>query len=118
MRDFPTQIPLASFLPHVDTEKADGMFATMIIVLPSEFTGGAAHLSHGEVLTVLDCSEGSELKPTVLAWYTEVKHGIKPITSGFRLALSYNMVHTTTRLRPSLSENPSMTETLSRVLLA
>ncbi|TFL04381.1 hypothetical protein BDV98DRAFT_590194 [Pterulicium gracile] len=39
-------ISLPSFLSLVDTEKADGMFATLIVVLPSPFTGGAAHISH------------------------------------------------------------------------
>lgn len=35
-------------LPHQEAEKVDGMFATILIVLPSPFTGGAAHLSHAD----------------------------------------------------------------------
>ncbi|KIP06179.1 hypothetical protein PHLGIDRAFT_469915 [Phlebiopsis gigantea 11061_1 CR5-6] len=105
------------FLPHVDTEKANGMFATIVIVLPSHFAGGAAHLSHGELSTVYDCSTNSQHDTTVLAWYTDVKHEIKPITSGYRLALSYNLIHTTNSLRPALSANTALVEKLSRVLL-
>jgi hypothetical protein len=30
----------------------------------------------------------------VLAWYTGVLHVMKPVTSGYRLALSYNVIHT------------------------
>lgn len=106
------------FLPHVDTEKADGMFATIVIVLPSHFTGGAAHLSFGDLSKVYDCSATSQLETTVLAWYTDVTHEIKPITSGYRLALSYNLIHTTKALRPALVRHDSLTEKLSKVLLA
>lgn len=94
------------------------MFATIIVVLPSHFTGGAAHLSHGDLSTVYDCSPKSQLETTVLSWYTDVKHEIKPITSGFRLALAYNLIHTTQSLRPALSTNSALVDRLSRVLLA
>ncbi|KDQ12005.1 hypothetical protein BOTBODRAFT_57070 [Botryobasidium botryosum FD-172 SS1] len=90
------------FLPHKDTEKVDGMFATMMIILPSPFTGGSAHLSHAGRATVIDFSGNSLSSTSVMAWYTDVTHEIKPITSGYRLALSYNLVHTTDALRPSL----------------
>lgn len=78
------------------------MFATVIIILQSPFTGGEAHLSHGGLSTVVDHSGNSLLSTSVMAWYTDVTHEIKPITSGYRLALSYNLIHTTTTLRPSL----------------
>jgi hypothetical protein len=48
----------------------------MIIVLPSEFTGGDAHVSHGEETKVFDTSALSLSKTTVLAWYTDVMHEI------------------------------------------
>ncbi|KDQ15312.1 hypothetical protein BOTBODRAFT_187419 [Botryobasidium botryosum FD-172 SS1] len=90
------------FLPHQDTEKVDGMFATMIVILPSAYTGGAAHLSHADLSTTIDSSAGSLSSTSVMAWYTDVTHEIKPVTSGYRLALSYNLIHTTSALRPSL----------------
>lgn len=70
------------------------MFATIIIVLPSPYTGGEVHLAHGSSTTVLDMAPISLLSTTILAWYTDVKHEVKPITSGYRLALSYNLIHT------------------------
>ena len=80
------------------------MFASIVVVLPSTFIGGTAHLSHGSLSVVYDCSQDSSLlKTTVLPWYTDVMHEIKPITSGYRLALTYNLVHTTSALRPSLA---------------
>ncbi|KAF7302156.1 hypothetical protein MIND_00782500 [Mycena indigotica] len=91
------------FLPHVDTEKANGMFASIVVVLPSLFTGGDAHTSHSGTKNLLNSSNNSMTTTTVLAWYTDVTHEIKPITSGYRFALTYNLVHTTTAIRPALS---------------
>ncbi|KAJ3532052.1 hypothetical protein NMY22_g7900 [Coprinellus aureogranulatus] len=82
------------FLPHQDTLKSDGMFATIIIVLPSAFQGGEVHVSHAGETKILDVSRNSAFNTTVLAWYTDVMHEVKPVTSGFRLALSYNLIHT------------------------
>lgn len=99
------------------TEKAKGMFATIIIVLPSKFTGGAAHLSHGALSSVYDCSATSHFQTTAMAWYTDVTHEIKPITSGYRLALSYNLIHTTHTLRPALSSNDTTVAELYRIMM-
>ncbi|KAF8348730.1 hypothetical protein F5887DRAFT_1280476 [Amanita rubescens] len=82
------------FLPHRDTQKADGMFATMIVILPSQYTGGEVHLTHASKTQVIDFSASSLANTAVLAWYTDVLHEVKPITSGYRLALSYNLIHT------------------------
>lgn len=80
------------------------MFATVVVILPSEFTGGAVHVSHGDIRMYYDSSPGSLMNTSVLAWYTDVEHEVKAITSGFRLALSFNLIHTTDALRPTLGE--------------
>lgn len=64
-----------------------GVFATLIIVLPSAYAGGQVNLSHGGVDMVYDCSARSLNTMTVMAWYTDVICEAKPITSGYRLAL-------------------------------
>ncbi|KAG8921757.1 hypothetical protein FRC01_014909 [Tulasnella sp. 417] len=107
-----------SFLPHQDTEKADGMFATIVVVLPSSFTGGVAHLSHAGQSTIVDQGAGSLASTSVMAWYTDVMHEIKPIQSGYRLALSYNLIHTTTSLRPALTDTSEGIERLREILLS
>ncbi|PPR07884.1 hypothetical protein CVT24_005621 [Panaeolus cyanescens] len=76
------------------TAKADGMFATVIVVLPSAFEGGQVHVSHAGATTVLDISKESTFSTSVLAWYTDVVQEVKPLTAGYRLALSYNLIHT------------------------
>ncbi|RXW17208.1 hypothetical protein EST38_g8643 [Candolleomyces aberdarensis] len=93
------------FLPHQDTYKDDGMFATVVFVLPSKFEGGEVHVSHDGRKAVIDVSEDSEFSTSILAWYTDVLHEIKPVTSGYRLTLSYNLCQTAPNLlRPSLPD--------------
>ncbi|KAH8111037.1 hypothetical protein DFH11DRAFT_710036 [Phellopilus nigrolimitatus] len=82
------------FLPHQDTEKAPGMFATVIIVLPSFYNGGQVHVSHGSQKQVFDFASSSESTYSLLTWYADVMHEVKPITAGHRLALSFNLIHT------------------------
>jgi hypothetical protein len=70
----------------LSTEKSEGMFATMIIILPSAYTGGQVHVSHSNQKQTFDFSSTSLSSTAVLAWYTDVKHEVKPVTSGYRLA--------------------------------
>ncbi|KAF7352874.1 Zn(2)-C6 fungal-type domain-containing protein [Mycena venus] len=105
------------FLPHQDTEKAKGMFATIVVVLPSPFQGGAAHLSHGDLSTTIDSSSRSLSNVSVLAWYTDVIHEIKPITGGYRLAIAFNLIQTANS-RPKLPETSDFLTKMRHVLLS
>jgi len=80
------------FLPHRDTEKTDGMFATLTIVLPSVHCGGELVIRHAgrEVTVDLSNPETSEL--TFAAFYADCEHAIKPITQGSRVCLTYNLL--------------------------
>ena len=83
------------FLPHQDTEKEPGMFATLIVQLPSLFTGGelVITLPGGEQH---ECDMGSPANPPerhvyFAMHYADVKHEIKPLKSGVRLAVAYSV---------------------------
>lgn len=90
-------------------EEAKGAFATMVVILPSLFTGGAVHLSHGPFSVVHDYSAQSQVETVVLSWYTDVAHKFQPITSGYRLALYYNLVHITPpSVNRTLSTDPAL----------
>ncbi|KAK7063502.1 ARM repeat-containing protein [Favolaschia claudopus] len=105
------------FSPHQDTEKEPGMFATIIIILPSEYTGGQVRVSHGAKNTTFDTAPFSAVGFTLLTWYTDVKHEVKPITSGFRLALSYKLIHTARNtLPPSIPDSDAAIQNLTTVL--
>ncbi|TFK62163.1 hypothetical protein BDN72DRAFT_903463 [Pluteus cervinus] len=91
------------FLPHQDTVKSEGMFATVVVILPSTVTGGQVRVQHATEEKIIDMSENSTFQTSVLAWYTDVTHSVEPITSGYRLALSYNLIHTSPNVpAPSL----------------
>lgn len=95
------------------------MFATIVIVLPSQFEGGEVHVSHGKKSKVFDPAQGSLFTTTALSWYTDVVHEVKPVTSGFRLALSFNLIRNPST--PHVPKPPSLdgpVEDLERVLRA
>ncbi|CAA7268308.1 unnamed protein product [Cyclocybe aegerita] len=106
------------FLPHQDTQKANGMFATVIILLPSAYTGGQVVVSHASTTRTINFAPNSFLSTALLAWYTDVKHEVKPVTSGYRLALSYNLIHTAPPglPKPCLPQMGDSVRVLRRVL--
>ena len=94
------------------------MFATVIIVLPSAYTGGQVILSHSSTTKKIDFAKESLFSTALLAWYTDVKHEVKEVTSGYRLALSYNLIHVAPPgvPRPSLPDMSDSLHLLRRVL--
>jgi hypothetical protein len=79
------------FVCHRDTEKAPGMFATLVIVLPSVSTGGELVVRHKgrEARIDLRCEEPSEA--SFAAFYADCVHEVLPVTAGCRLNLVYNL---------------------------
>lgn len=94
------------------------MFATIVVILPSAYTGGAVHLSHNDESEVFDANANSKMVTTAMGWYTDVKHEVKPVESGYRLALSYNLIRTTTFIRPPVKTNDRISEALDKVFAA
>jgi hypothetical protein len=81
------------FLTHKDSEKEPGMFGTLIIGLPSRHTGGELAVRFDGRQEIIDFSEpSSEYKIPFAAFYADCEHEIKPITSGYRVCLVYNLV--------------------------
>ena len=79
------------FVSHRDTEKAPSMFATLVIVLPSFYTGGELIVRHRDREAHLDlgCSDPSEV--AYAAFYADCVHEVLSVTSGCRLTLIYNL---------------------------
>ena len=94
------------------------MFATVVVILPSAYAGGQVVLSHASTTKSLDFSEKSFLSTAVLSWYTDVKHEVKPIEDGYRLALSYNLIHVAPPNipRPCLPDTSTSEALLTQVL--
>ncbi|KAF2785805.1 hypothetical protein K505DRAFT_261308 [Melanomma pulvis-pyrius CBS 109.77] len=108
--------PGAMFKPHKDTEKNPGMFGTLVICLPSEHTGGAVCLQHGKDSLQLSTAETSAYDSYYLAWYADVTHEIKPVQTGYRWALAYNLIIDYDDSRLSASVLDSQIQSLVQVL--
>src|SRR5215213_1720994 len=80
------------FIGHRDTEKAPGMFATLVVALPSSFVGGELVVRHKgrEVRLDLRCDDPAEA--AFAAFYADCVHEVLPVTKGYRLILVYNLV--------------------------
>ncbi|SIT44942.1 conserved hypothetical protein [Paraburkholderia ribeironis] len=79
------------FVEHRDTEKIPGMFATLVVVLPSACDGGELVVRHRgrEVCLDLSCSDSAQV--SFAAFYADCVHEVRPVTSGFRLTLVFNL---------------------------
>jgi len=88
------------FISHRDTEKAPGMFATLVIVLPSTYSGGELIVRHQQQDVKLDlrCTDPAEI--AFAAFYADCLHEVLPITEGCRLTLIYNLVRANKKLPP------------------
>lgn len=81
------------FLPHQDTEKEKGMFGTLLIALPSNHTGGKLLVRFDGVEKCVDFSGAAkDFKMPYAAFYADCEHEVKPVTSGYRICLAYNLV--------------------------
>lgn len=80
------------FKMHQDSEKNDDMVATLVVVLPSEYSGGVLTVEHrGETKTFRRLS--SQAKDlSLLAFYADCHHAVSPIKSGVRVALTYHLL--------------------------
>ncbi|MEO8429293.1 MAG: 2OG-Fe(II) oxygenase, partial [Verrucomicrobiota bacterium] len=80
------------FKAHRDTEKADGMFGTLVVVLPSAHRGGELVIRHAgrEVVVAMARTEFSEI--SFAAFYADCEHELRPITQGNRVCLIYNLI--------------------------
>ena len=79
------------FVEHRDTEKSPGMFATLVVALPSVHTGGELVIRHREREARLDLRCGDMSALAWAAFYADCVHEVLPITSGCRLVLVYNL---------------------------
>jgi hypothetical protein len=77
------------FAPHQDSEKADGMIGTLVVTLPSASKGGVLVVEHlGRTATYRSSKE----LLSFVAFYADCRHHVRPVTSGYRVVLTYNLL--------------------------
>jgi hypothetical protein len=79
------------FVAHRDTEKAPGMFATMVLVLPSIHRGGELLVRHLGREMVFDLSSEDPSEIGFAAFYADCVHEVRPVSAGYRLTLTFNL---------------------------
>ena len=75
------------FLPHQDTEKQDGMIGSLVVLLPSDHKGGSMVQHHDEKVSF----RGSREKLTLIAFYADCRHEVRPVKEGYRVVLTFNL---------------------------
>lgn len=76
------------FVPHQDTEKPDGMVGSLVVTLPASFTGGGLVVTHGAGRATY---RSSKEKLSFVAFYSDCRHEVRPVRSGYRIVLTYNL---------------------------
>ncbi len=106
------------FAPHRDTEKVSRMFATLVVCLPSRHAGGALIVRHdGQTETIDFSKKEGEFQTQYAAFYADCEHEIKPITSGYRLCLTYNLA-TAGRKQPAAPQSSAAVKEAATLLAA
>ncbi len=104
------------FAPHRDSEKTPGMFATLVVGLPSRHEGGSLIVEHdGKTKTIDFGGKNAEFKTQYAAFYADCQHKITPVTAGYRVCLVYNLA-IAGKKQPSAPRNSSSVEKAAQLL--
>jgi predicted 2-oxoglutarate/Fe(II)-dependent dioxygenase YbiX len=77
------------FLAHQDSEKDDSMVGTLVVTLPSSYTGGELMVGHNEEWKAY---RGSKTALSLVAFYADCRHEVLKVQSGYRITLTYNLL--------------------------
>ena len=93
---------------HVDTPKSPEMFISLVLCLPTQFTGGSLVFHHCKKEVVFDWSSTPGHPAKTIKWaafFGNIEHEILPVTSGHRVTLTYNLYREDSEtLMPGLSQ--------------
>ncbi len=108
--------PGGFFLEHRDTEKAPGMFGTLVIALPSPHSGGELVVRHVDQEVSLPLSAGSPSQVSYAAFYADCLHQLRPVTEGMRLVLVYNLIRRGPGARPAPPDHRAVISEVTALL--
>lgn len=81
--------PNQFFLAHQDSEKDDSMVGTLVVTLPSSYTGGELMVGLGGERKAY---RGSKTALSLVAFYADCRHEVLKVRSGYRITLTYNLL--------------------------
>lgn len=106
------------FKKHKDSEKENGMFGTLTICLPSEFEGGELCVYFDEKESIIDFAKATPYRIPFAAFYADCDHEIKPVKSGYKLSLVYNLSIDKSNDHVKLEKNSAFVSQISKLLSA
>ena len=104
------------FAEHRDTEKADGMVATLVISLPVDGEGGELVIQHRNRETVVDLCVQEPGDLAFAAFYADCVHRTEPVRSGNRVSLVYNVIVKSGSFPASAPDEFAQAEEAGRIL--
>lgn len=79
------------FRPHQDTEKSDRMIGTLLVVLPSHYTGGSLRIERTGQRVEVRRTARKQPRLELVAFYADCHHEVRPVQQGYRIALVYEL---------------------------
>ena len=82
------------FKAHVDTPRSENMFGSLVVCLPTQFTGGELIVRHHKEEIKYDWSSTASDTSSTLHWaafFSDVIHEVLPVSEGYRVTLTYNL---------------------------
>ena len=86
--------PGGHFKAHVDTPRSSQMFGSLVVCLPTQFSGGALVTRHQGREVRFDWSSSPQKPMQKVSWaafFSDVEHEVLPVTDWYRLTLTYNL---------------------------
>jgi len=90
-------LPGGFFKPHVDTPRSGQMFGSLVICLPTHFSGGELVVRHNNKEIKYNWSSLSDPFSGLqwAAFFSDIEHEVLPVTEGYRVTLTYNLYYGT-----------------------
>ncbi|KAF8955841.1 hypothetical protein BDZ97DRAFT_1764411 [Flammula alnicola] len=89
--------PGSFFKAHVDTPRSDTMFGSLVVVLPTRHEGGSLVFRHRGREWTFDSAKAVSTPTSphaaFVAFFSDVEHEVTPVTSGYRVTLTYNLYY-------------------------
>jgi predicted 2-oxoglutarate/Fe(II)-dependent dioxygenase YbiX len=104
------------FVSHRDTEKAPGMFATLVLAMPSASSGGELVVRHGGREARIELTNDDPSEIAFAAFYADCVHEVLPVTKGYRATLVYNLVRKAKGKPPAPPSYDAETERVAALL--
>ena len=86
--------PGGFFKAHVDTPRSEKMFGSLVVCLPTQFTGGELIVRHHKQEVKYDWSSTASDTLSTLHWaafFSDIEHEVLPVSEGYRVTLTYNL---------------------------